>query len=65
MPKQKKKIRRTRSPHPGVVILKRRDTDSRRVTYRARYVDPDSRKTIYLSLTKQGIKNEEGPRSPG
>lgn len=55
--------RRIRSPHPGVVVLARMTGTPRRKTWRARYVDPDTRKTVYESLTKHGLTSKEARRT--
>lgn len=45
----KKSNRRTRSPHPGVVLL-RRALPSGAASYRARYTDPDTGRAVYQTL---------------
>lgn len=49
----KKKKRRIKSPHPGVVVQEKK-LPTGRTTWRARWRDPDTGKTVYQSLTKLG-----------
>ena len=56
-----KKGRRTRSPHPGVVLLKRKWA-SGRLTWRARFVDQDTGKARYVTLNALGLTNEQARR---
>jgi integrase len=49
MPKARK--RRTRSPHPGVVLLPP-DLAGRHPSWRARYVDPDSGRTVKVTIDR-------------
>lgn len=56
-PKRKPK-RRTRSPHPGVV-LKRRKLPSGATSWRARYTDPDTGRETYTTLDPLALPNAE------
>jgi integrase len=55
------KKRRIRSPHPGVV-LKRRVLPSGATAWRARFQDPDSGRTIYLTLDAVACSTAEARR---
>lgn len=59
----KRKKQRKRSPHPGVVIIKRER--SKITVYLARWTDPDTGRRVELSLSTPdlGITNEEGRRA--
>lgn len=56
-----KTTRRIRSPHPGVV-LKQRTLPSGYKIWRARYVDPDTRRTKYKTLDRTALSNAEARR---
>jgi integrase len=61
---RKKSGRRTRSPHSGVVLQKRkypsREEGKRpRIVWRARWADPDTGKTKYQVLDRLGLTNED------
>lgn len=53
--------RRTRSPHPGVV-LKRRTWKSGRHSWFARWTDPDTGKVVDTNLSKLGLSTHESRR---
>lgn len=57
----KKVKRRTRSPHPGVV-LKPPHAASRHDYWRARFVDPDTGRTMLVRLDPLGVTNEPARR---
>lgn len=48
----RRRARRTRSPHPGVVIMK---PDAEHAYYRARYDDPDSGRTVKERLDPRAL----------
>ncbi len=50
---------RKRSPHPGIVLLK---PSGRRVSWRARYEDPDSGKLTFESLDPTALRTTEARR---
>lgn len=52
-----KRKRRIRSPHPGVVLLEREGKKG--TSWRARYVDPDTGKTIYEPLDRRTLSTKE------
>ena len=52
MPRKKK--RRTRSPHPGVVVV-RREEPGRPARWRAKYRDPDTRRVVFLTLNSPAL----------
>ncbi|MBI4612726.1 MAG: hypothetical protein HY720_03870 [Planctomycetes bacterium] len=58
MAKRKPKARRTRSPHPGVKML-RRSLPSGAVTWEARWRDPDTRRVVKASLSRLGLGSDE------
>lgn len=51
-----------RSPHPGIVLLK---PSGRRVSWRARYEDPDSGKLVFESLEPLALRTAEARRDWG
>lgn len=53
------KRRRTRSPHPGVVLIR---PDDQHPTWRARYVDPDSGRAIKVRLDPLALPTAETRR---
>ena len=55
------KGRRTRSPHPGVVLL-RPDDAGRHPHWRARFVDPDSGRTVKTTLDPVAVTTAEARR---
>jgi integrase len=55
------KKRRTRSPHPGVVLL-RPDPTGRHPHWRARYVDPDSGRAVKITLDPLACPTAEARR---
>jgi len=52
--------RRTRSPHPGLVLVK---PDATHAAWRARYTDPDSGKRIKVGLPSHAARNAETRRA--
>lgn len=52
----RRRARRTRSPHPGIVIMK---PDAEHASYRARYEDPDSGRTVKERLDPQALPTLE------
>ena len=56
MARRKKGQRRIRSPHPGVVILKRTYA-SGETAYRARWFDPDANKVIHKTFKARSHGN--------
>ncbi len=57
----KRRKRRIRSPHPGVVLLKR-TLPSGAVSWRARYPEPDTGRTEYLTLDRTALPTAEARR---
>lgn len=55
------KKRRTRSPHPGVVLL-RPDATGRHPHWRARYIDPDSGRSVKVTIDPVGAPTAETRR---
>jgi integrase len=55
------KKRRTRSPHPGVVLVKP-DPAGRHPYWRARYVDPDSGRTVKVTIDPVAVSTAEARR---
>jgi integrase len=51
--------RRTRSPHPGVVLIK---PDAKHPTHRARYVDPDTGRTLKARIDPLTVRTAEARR---
>lgn len=56
---ERKRKRRTRSPHPGVVLL---PPDETHVTWRARYRDPDTGKMVKQRLDPEGVRDAQARR---
>lgn len=52
----RRRARRTRSPHPGIVIMK---PDAEHAYHRARYTDPDSGRTVKERLDPQALPTIE------
>jgi len=61
MGRKKKGKRRTRSPHPGVVLRSRKRTNS--TTYFARFTDPDTGRMVDENLNKLGLTTAERRRA--
>ncbi len=57
----KPRTRRTRSPHPGVVLL-RPDPAGRHTQWRARYEDPDSGRTVKVTIEQLAAPTAETRR---
>jgi integrase len=55
------KARRTRSPHPGVVLL-RPDAAGRHPHWRARFLDPDSGRMVKVTLDPMAVTTAETRR---
>src|SRR5262245_52194540 len=53
--------RRTRSPHPGVVLL-RPDPAGRHPSWRARFEDPDTGRTTKITLDPMALSTAEARR---
>ena len=60
-PKKRRRKRRIRSPHPGVVWLERK-LPSGGTSWRARFTDPDTGKLVYLGMRRLKVTNHEGRR---
>lgn len=55
-PSRRRKARRTRSPHPGIVLIR---PDAEHAYWRARYVDPDTGKTVKAKLDPLALRTAE------
>src|SRR5262249_4107158 len=53
----RKKTRRTRSSHPGVVLVKRVNPDGE-VVWRARFTDPDTGRLCFVLLDPEALPNK-------
>jgi integrase len=60
-PGKRRRKRRTRSPHPGVVLIPP-DRGGRHLTWRARFRDPDTGKLTKTRLDPSELSTEEGRR---
>src|SRR4051794_25008271 len=58
MASNRRKRKRIRSPHPGVYVIGR-TLSSGAVAYRARYADPDSRRTVWITLDLVALPTRE------
>lgn len=52
--------RRTRSPHPGIVLIR---PDGTRAAWRARYTDPDTEKVVKVRLDPVALRTAETRRA--
>ena len=60
----RKRKRRIRSPHPGVVLLRPdpKTTSHGHRSWRARWTDPDTQRLVKVTLDPEAIRTEEARR---